>query len=180
MTQENDVKIPVRVVISTVHIDTSVNDMLGTVLFCALERFEGGETIDALTELLDDNVDQFEMNVDGVLTRGENQIEIEYAETALTGMEGCHTKLSFHLDDRNFITMQRIGPMHHMLIFEAGKQYTCYYQTEYLQTEVMVMTKKIKNDLTETGGDLFIDYIVSLKNSPPRRTKLRIRAFSTI
>ena len=59
--------------------------------------------------------------------------------------------------------------------FERGKRYSGLYDTPFGAIEMEVLTNKLENNLTEEGGgNLDIDYSISLKGLIEGRNQLNI------
>lgn len=98
----------------------------------------------------------------GTLQRDEKGVTISYKETELTGMEGTTTKV--RIEDGPKVTLLREGAINTQLIFEMGQWYLALYETPYGSMSVGVQTRRLKNTVSETGGDLEIDYNIEVNN----------------
>lgn len=98
----------------------------------------------------------------GTLQRDEKGVTISYKETELTGMEGTTTKV--RIEDGPKVTLLREGAVNTQLIFEMGQWYLALYETPYGSLSVGVQTQRLKNTVSETGGDLEIDYNIEVNN----------------
>lgn len=98
----------------------------------------------------------------GTLQRDEKGVTISYKETELTGMEGTTTKV--RIEDGPKVTLLREGAINTQLIFEMGQWYLALYETPYGSLSVGVQTQRLKNTVSETGGDLEIDYNIEVNN----------------
>ena len=106
--------------------------------------------------------------------RGDN-IYLTYDESEFSGMEGCRTRLT--LSD-NIVRMTRHGSavgIDTEIRFEKGKRYNGFYDTPYGTVEMEVLTNELKNTVSaEKGGEVEIDYSISLKGLTEGRSRLNI------
>lgn len=111
-----------------------------------------------------------------VLTPGSYCKEIdfysaEYDETELSGMEGTTTKLEIYPEK---VSLIRIGTTNAKMEFEKDKDYVTLYNTPYGALELKIQTRNLKIDVNEAGGEIFIDYNMSVSGQKPLKTELRI------
>jgi len=109
----------------------------------------------------------------GTLQRDERGLTISYEETELTGMEGTTTKVRIE-DDGPRVTLLREGRINTQMIFQIGQRYLALYETPYGALSVGVQTQRLKNTVSENGGDLEIDYNVEVNNLQTGRNLFRL------
>lgn len=119
-------------------------------------------------------VETIEMDSEGTLRVCDDRIEIEYFETELTGMEGACTSISFERDDPGLVTMLRTGTVETVLVFEEGQRNRCTYSTPEMNFELTVRTWDLRNDMTEDGGELELDYSLEFHGVSTEHTKITI------
>ena len=95
--------------------------------------------------------------------RGE-AVYLIYEETELSGIPGCRTRLKCKPDE---VQMKRYGE-------GAGIGYSGLYDTPFGAIELEVLTNRLENNLTEGGGNLDIDYSISLKGLMEGHNQLSI------
>ena len=99
-----------------------------------------------------------------------------YDESEFSGMEGCKTRLVL---DGDTIRMTRKGSeagIDTEIRFQKGKRYSGYYDTPYGPIEMEVLTNELFNDVNdEEGGQIDIDYNISLKGLSEGRSRLNIQ-----
>ena len=117
-----------------------------------------------------------EMFSEGELYITDDRVIIAYDESELTGMEGSSTQVRFEKNAPELITMMRSGNVSTILVFEEGKRHICTYQTPYMPFEICVYTKKVKNNLLESGV-IDLDYIVEIRGAQAERTQFKIEIF---
>ena len=74
-------------------------------------------------------------------------------------MAGITTTLK--IEDQR-ITMMRNGLYPTQMIFEKGQRHFGIYNTEFGSLTVAISAREIKNNMTDSGGDLFIDYAIEV------------------
>lgn len=106
--------------------------------------------------------DEMELVTEGKLVRrGDDSYTISYEESELTGLEGTTTVL--HIDGPR-VTLLREGAFNSQMVFEAGRRHLSMYETPYGSLSVGIDTRRMKNTVTEGGGDLEIDYAIEIDN----------------
>ena len=125
-----------------------------------------------------DGAGQTEMFCNGRLRLSDTDFSLTYEETALTGMEGTQSQLSFRRDTPGLISLLRTGAVTTALVFEQGKRHICVYQTPYMPFEVCVYTLKVDNALDvrdgRVEGVLELDYIVEIHGARAERCQMRL------
>ncbi len=109
-----------------------------------------------------DGGDMVELVTLGTLRRDEKGMTISYEETELTGMEGTTTRV--RIEDGPRVTLLREGRINTQMIFQLGQRYLSLYETPYGSLSVGIETRRLKNTVCETGGDLEIDYDIEVNN----------------
>lgn len=119
--------------------------------------------------------EQLELVTEGKLYQRGDNIYLTYDESEFSGMEGCRTRLT--LSD-NIVRMTRHGSavgIDTEIRFEKGKRYNGFYDTPYGTVEMEVLTNELKNTVSaENGGEVDIDYSISLKGLTEGRSRLNI------
>lgn len=112
--------------------------------------------------------DEMELVTEGRLERhSEGSYTISYEETELTGLEGTTTVL--HIDGPR-VTLRREGTVNSQMVFEEGRRHLSMYETPYGSLSVGIDTRRMKNTVGESGGDLEIDYAIEIDNLLAGRT----------
>ena len=115
-----------------------------------------------------------EINTEGTVESIDGNLVFSYDETELTGMEGASTSVSFREDDTGIVTMMRTGTVRTVLVFEEGRRNICAYETEFFPIELTVHTYVLKNSLTSSGGELYIDYVLEMQGGAFERSRFRM------
>ena len=119
--------------------------------------------------------DEMEFVTEAKLYERGKSIYLIYEESELSGVPGCKTRLKLNGGQ---VQMKRFGEgagIGNEIRFEKGKRYTGLYDTPFGAIEIEVLTNKLENTLSaEGGGQLDIDYSISLKGLIEGRNKLNI------
>ena len=106
--------------------------------------------------------DEMELVTSGTLKRdGQGGFTVSYQESELTGLEGTTTKLHIH---GGKVTLLREGSINSQMVFEEGRRHLSMYETPYGSLSVGVNTRRMRSTVSETGGDLEIDYAIEIDN----------------
>ena len=122
----------------------------------------------------DDEPQDLEMYSDARLRLTDDMFSLSYEETALTGMEGTSSQLSFIRSQPHLLTMIRSGSVSTALVFEPGKRHFCTYKTPYMPFEICVHTIKVDNRLLDAEGTLDLDYVVEIRGAQAERCRLHL------
>lgn len=118
--------------------------------------------------------EELEMDSEGVMRISDERVEIEYFETELTGMEGACTSITFERSSPGLITMLRTGSVETVLVFEEGQRNVCNYATPELSFEMTVRTWDVRNDMTDDGGEIELDYSLEFRGASTEHTKIKL------
>lgn len=106
--------------------------------------------------------DEMELVTAGTLKRDDRGgYTISYQESELTGLEGTTTVL--RVDGRR-VTLLREGNINSQMVFEEGRKHLSMYETPYGSLSIGIRTRRMRSTLSETGGDLEIDYAIEVDN----------------
>ncbi len=122
----------------------------------------------------DDEPQNMEMYSDARLRLTDDMFSLSYEETALTGMEGTSSQLSFVRSQPHLLTMIRSGSVSTALVFEPGKRHFCTYKTPFMPFEVCVHTIKVDNRLLDNEATLDLDYVVEIRGAQAERCRLHL------
>ena len=116
---------------------------------------------------------------EGKLYDRNGTIYLTYDESYLTGLEGCRTRLKLEPDRVRMTRKGRSIGIDTEIHFEKGKRYQGYYDTEFGPIEMEVLTNDLTNTVSfEEGGEVDIDYNISLKGLAEGRSRLKINVRS--
>lgn len=111
-----------------------------------------------------------------VVTPGEFYKEGEcycavYEETEISGMEGTTTTLKIYPDKFSLI---RMGTTNTSMEFQKDVDNISLYDTPYGTLELKIETTDLKIGVDENGGEIFINYNMSIAGQKPQITMLKI------
>lgn len=95
----------------------------------------------------------------------------KYDETEISGMEGTTTTIEIH---PNKLSLIREGTTNAKMEFEKNNKYTTLYNTPYGSLELVISTKELKVDVNDNGGEIRINYDMSVAGQKPQQTELKI------
>ena len=113
------------------------------------------------------------MLMEGKLLTTEYRVELIYAESELTGMQGSMTDIGFDRANPNLVSMMRTGPVRTAMTFEEGKRHICLYNTPFSEFEVCVRTLKVNNRLLEENR-LELDYLIEIHGAQAEHCKMTV------
>ncbi len=109
----------------------------------------------------DNGPDEMELVTEGRMICNEKGVLVSYQETELTGLEGTTTMLRIN---GPVVTLLREGTVNSQMVFEEGRRHLSMYETPYGSMSVGINTRRVKNTIGESGGDLEIDYAIEIDN----------------
>ena len=114
-----------------------------------------------------------EMLMEGKLLVAEHRVELVYAESELTGMQGSLTAIGFEPSNPDLVSMVRTGPVRTAMTFEEGKRHICLYNTPFSEFEVCVRTIKVNNRLLEENK-IELDYLIEIHGAQAEHCKMTV------
>ena len=114
-----------------------------------------------------------EMLMEGKLLTSTHRVELVYAESELTGMQGSVTAIGFDRANPDLVSMIRTGPVRTAMTFEEGKRHICLYNTPFSEFEVCVRTIKVNNRLLEENK-LELDYLIEIHGAQAEHCKMTV------
>lgn len=115
--------------------------------------------------------DIVEVVTPGYFYKKNNVYYAVYKETKISGMEGTTTTLKI---SGQKLFLIRTGNTTAKMEFDQNKENVSMYNTPYGTLELNIDTIKVNADVNENGGDVEIDYNMSLSGQSPQYTKLMI------
>lgn len=82
------------------------------------------------------------------------------------------------IEDDKVVTMSKAGSGT-SLILEKGRRHSCLYDTGYGQLSMGVFTSELKNELTDRGGKLKVNYTLDIDAYLSSRNELSIEVRSS-
>ncbi len=115
--------------------------------------------------------DSMEFSSDGLYLFEEGVGCMSYYESPVTGMEGTRTSICAAADR---VVIDREGSVSSKMEFVAGEKTSFLYNTPYGSSAMFIDTRRIRQNLDEEGGELIIDYVVSVEHSVITRNRFYI------
>ena len=109
---------------------------------------------------LDQEPDVIELVTEGTMEYRDGGWDIQYQESALTGMEGVTT--TFRVENTG-ITLTRTGKLCSPMVFREGQPYDSLYQMEFGTLMITVCAKRIMVQLDSTGGMIDLIYDIDIE-----------------
>ena len=114
------------------------------------------------TQTVDQDKDSTELFTLGAMESTENGFRLYYDESEATGFAG--SSVTLEVTDE-MVTMTRSGKAISSLFIEKGKKHHCHYGTEFGDFMIGVCTDEIRNELEETGGEIYLKYTLDINSS---------------
>ena len=118
--------------------------------------------------------DEMEFITEAKLYRRNNTTYLLYEESEFSGVPGCKTRLRIREKD---VKKKRFGDgaePGNELVFEMRKRNVGYYDTPFGPIEIEILTNSLNSTVSEEGGELEIDYEVSLNGLLEGRNRINI------
>jgi uncharacterized beta-barrel protein YwiB (DUF1934 family) len=94
-----------------------------------------------------------------------------YDETELSGMEGTKTTLKISQD---VMYLKRVGTTNTEMEFRPNSENVILYNTPYGTLEIKTKTKELEVGMMDDGGNVMVDYSLSISGQPSQNTILNI------
>ena len=109
---------------------------------------------------LDQEPDVIELVTEGTMEFIDGGWDIQYQETALTGLEGVTT--TFRVDNTG-ITLTRTGRLNSKMVFREGIPYDSLYEMEFGALMITVCAQRIMVQLDSAGGMIDLIYDIDIE-----------------
>ena len=121
-------------------------------------------TITSIQQFEEDAPETTQLVTAGVMRLEEDAIELSYAETELTGLQG--TRTDFRVEKERVI-LQRSGGVESKMTFVIGQEDLSLYDMGFGALMIHLRTEKIESSLTEDGGKLTVAYTIVIEEEAP-------------
>ncbi len=111
----------------------------------------------------EDDHSETELMTEGTMECSGNVWKISYNDSDATGFEGAVTTIT--AEGENMVSIVRSGTANSNLVIETGKKHFCLYGTPFGDLTVGIFTHKIKNELTDDGGKLYLKYTLDVNST---------------
>ncbi len=141
------------------------------------------EIVQLLQQIIDDDIpsikeledamgeegrEEMELCTDAVLRiNADGLVEIEYPENEDDEQMSTISKILFHPESPELVSMTKEGAIHTYLSFEAGRTHICTYDTPFMPFKVYVESHTVDNRLL-SDGTMHLNYILTFGDTPPR------------
>lgn len=115
--------------------------------------------------------DAIEVQTPGSFSKERDLYCARYDETEISGMEGTTTTIEIN---PNKLLLIREGTTSAKMEFQKDNKYTTLYNTPYGSLELVILTRDLKIDINENGGEIFVNYDMSVSGQLPQKTELKI------
>ena len=129
------------------------------------------KAIISLSSRQSNNDDVIEVVTPGDFYKKNDCYYAVYKETQLSGMEGTTTTLKIK---DNKLSLIRMGSTRAKMDFNKCEKSRTMYKTPYGAIELNIETNEINVNLDENGGDVVIDYSISLAGQTAQNTQLKL------
>jgi len=119
-----------------------------------------------------DDMGDIELVTAGRLVLENGNYIISYPESELTGLEGATTML---LVQPGQVTMMRTGEFSTHMVFEQGCKHLSLYETAEGALTVGVSAHRVRAAMTETGGDIEMEYALEIDNVIAGENRINIQ-----
>lgn len=107
----------------------------------------------------------------GTLRVQGDAIELSYAETELTGLEGTTTQFRI---EPNRVELSRSGALTSRMVFVTGEEDCSLYDMGFGALMIAVRTEELKNEMGENGGKLRVRYAIAVENETAGEIEYRL------
>lgn len=128
-------------------------------------------TVDSRKEEVDGEVENLSFVTEGTLLCEAGLCEITYQESEMTGMAGTATTMKV---EKGSVLLIRQGALSSILVFEKGKTHYSGYDTEFGRFQVGVTARRVEVAMTETGGQIQVDYAMTFNGAEGGRHAIRV------
>ena len=111
------------------------------------------------------------LTVEGALRADGDSIHVIYNEDTEGGRVSCH--IICYSDGK--VSLSRRGAIVSDLLFSEGEEIRTVYSIPPYKFDMTLLTKKIRNSLTLSGGELHLHYSMNL-GGEERRARMKITA----
>lgn len=119
----------------------------------------------------DDEEEKFELITEGSFTQSDGAMSFCYRDSDVTGFDGAKT--TFIVEPER-ITLTRDTWYGGDMVFDEREKHHFLYQTPYGSLAMGIKTEFVSRDLTDSGGNLQIDYAIDVDNVVVSRNSFKI------
>jgi uncharacterized beta-barrel protein YwiB (DUF1934 family) len=127
-----------------------------------------------LKEIGEEN-NKYSLVSEGFLDVEDSRLVLSYEETAIEGVKGCYSYISFDFSDPDCITVERRGAINSSFVISKGQRMYSVYATPFGEIDMCTYGKRVENTLSPEGGTLVLEYAVELRGLTAQRTKMEVK-----
>lgn len=105
--------------------------------------------------------DDTELLTEGILEKTAEGWRLFYEESELTGMQGTTTAFEIGTGE---VTLRRSGTVRSEMYFSPGEISTTAYETPYGSLTIEIVTKSLRVEMDEHGGEMDIRYNIAVEH----------------
>lgn len=106
--------------------------------------------------------DVIELVTEGTLEYRDGGWELQYEESALTGLEGVTT--TFRVEPQKII-LTRTGRLHSQMVFQEGIPHDSLYQVDFGALMITVCANRIMANIGDKGGMIDLVYSIDIEQT---------------
>ena len=129
------------------------------------------EIINYRYEVSDGEPETISYRAKGTCRSTKDGIKLEYTEPDVTGMDETVTTVTALKS--GVVSVNRVGKINTHMVFEEGKLHSCIYNTGYFPMQLSILTTRMENGLTATGGCLDLEYSMEVGGMHSSKNRMR-------
>ena len=119
----------------------------------------------------DEEEEKFELITEGCFVQTDGTMSFSYRDSDVTGFDGSKTTFIVEPDK---ITLTRDTWYGGDMVFDEREKHHFLYQTPFGSLAMGIKTEFVSRDLTDSGGNLQIDYAIDVDNVLVSRNSFKI------
>jgi len=127
--------------------------------------------VSVVSRQISEDEKDIEVVTPGEFYKKDDSYYVVYKETEISGMEGTTTTLKINPDS---FTLIRMGTTTTKMEFEQDNEKLVLYNTPYGVMELKIATKDLKVNVNDQGGDVLINYNMTIGGQKPQLTELKV------
>lgn len=118
-------------------------------------------TIASLQRIGGEQPERTKLVTQGTLQIKDDAVELTYAESELTGLEGTTT--TFRIEKEQTV-LTRSGALESRMVFAVGREEQSLYDMGFGVLMIAVRAEKIESTIGENGGSLSVNYSIAIED----------------
>lgn len=112
-----------------------------------------------------------ELVTEGNFYKADGVYFCEYKESEITGLEGTDTTIEI---GENYVSLERSGGVNSQMLFMEGRKTSSLYNIQFGELLIDIYTERLKVNVNDCGGEIFVDYIIDINNATSGKNKFEI------